>query len=134
MTEVGPCSRRANWRAFPCRTPIATPLPKRTIVAATNSGASTRIASCGGPCATYASATGVVAEKAPAGTAQFQQNRWDQGDADEDVQRHERVHAEQNRRQLDRDGNEQQHPDRSGQSLVAVRVRPHPHAEPHSRG
>jgi hypothetical protein len=52
----------------------------------------------------------VVADEAPPCGRQLQDDRGDQGEADEDVPRHERVHAEQDGRDLDEDRSEQKHP------------------------
>ena len=46
----------------------------------------------------------VVAGEPPSGARQLQQHGWNQDEPDEDMQRHERVHTEHNRRQLDNDG------------------------------
>jgi hypothetical protein len=69
-------------------------------------------------------AAGVVAREPPACARQLEEDRRDQGEADEHVQRHERVHAEQDRRDLDEDGHEHEHSDRRRQALVPVRVHP----------
>jgi len=53
------------------------------------------------------SAPDVVAREAPAGAPQLQQDERDQDETDEDVQRHERMDAEKDRRQLDEDRREQ---------------------------
>jgi len=52
-------------------------------------------------------ATQVVARESPTGTPQLQEHRRDQGKPDEHVQRHEGVHAEQDRCQLNEDRNQQ---------------------------
>ena len=67
---------------------------------------------------------GVVARESPTGARQLQQHGRDQGDTDEHVERHERVHAEQDRRQLDENRNEQEQPDRRGEPLVPDGIRP----------
>jgi hypothetical protein len=64
----------------------------------------------------------VVADEPPAGRSQLQQDDRDQGEPDEDVPRHERVHPEQHGRDLDGDGSEQKHSHGCRQALVAVRV------------
>ena len=57
----------------------------------------------------------VVANEAPPRGRQLQNHHRDQGEPDEDMPRHERVHPEQNSRDLDDDGSKQQH------STAAVR-------------
>ncbi len=68
----------------------------------------------------------VVAEEPPAGRRQLQDDHRDQGEADEDVPRHECVHAEQDGCYLDDDRREQKHSHRRGQTLVSVGVHRRP--------
>ena len=44
------------------------------------------------------------------------------------MERHERVDAEEDRRQLDEDRNQQEHPDRGGQALIPVWVQSPSHS------
>ena len=67
-------------------------------------------------------AAGVVAREAPPRAPQLQQHRWDQRQPDEHVHRHERVHAEQDRRHLEEDRRQQNQTDRGGQPLVTGRI------------
>jgi hypothetical protein len=81
----------------------------------------------------------VVPGEAPAGGRQLQNDQWDQREPDEDVPRHERVHAEQNGCDLDEDRSEQKHTDCRRQALVSVGVhllslRIHSHDLYRSRG
>ena len=48
----------------------------------------------------------VVADEAPAGGRELQDDQRDQGDPDEDMPRHERVHAEQDSGDLEEDRSE----------------------------
>jgi hypothetical protein len=69
----------------------------------------------------------VVPDEPPAGGRELQQDDGDESEPDEDVPRHERVHSEQNGRDLDRDRSEQKHSHRRRQALVSVRVQSPPH-------
>jgi hypothetical protein len=71
-------------------------------------------------------ASRVVADEAPAGACQLQQDDRNQGDSEEDVPRHERVHPEQDSRDLDEDRSQQEHSHGGGQTLVSVRIHPAP--------
>jgi hypothetical protein len=64
----------------------------------------------------------VVAREPPAGAEQLEDNCRDQGEADEHVPRHERVHTEQDGGDLDEDRSEQKHSHRRGQALVSVGI------------
>jgi hypothetical protein len=64
----------------------------------------------------------VVAGEAPSRGRQLQHDRRDQGEADEDVPRHERVHPEQNGRNLDEDRSEQKHSHRRRQAPISVGI------------
>ncbi len=64
----------------------------------------------------------VVPNEAPAGGRQLQDDHRDQGEPDEHVPRHERVHPEQHGRDLDDDGSKQKHSHRCRQALVPVGV------------
>ena len=67
-------------------------------------------------------APGVVPHEPPARGRQLQDDHRDQSDPDEDVPRHERVHAEQHGPDLDGDGDEQEHSHRRRQALVPVGI------------
>jgi hypothetical protein len=64
----------------------------------------------------------VVAGEPPGGARELQQNRRDQREADEDVQRHERVHAEQDGSDLDEHRHDHEQADRGGQARIPGRV------------
>ena len=64
----------------------------------------------------------VVPDKAPTGGRQLQDDQRDQGEPDEDVPRHERVHAEQDRCALDEHRSEQKHSHCRRQALISVGV------------
>jgi hypothetical protein len=66
----------------------------------------------------------VIARESPPGARQLQQHRRDQGETDEHVQRHERVHAEQDGRDLDEDRHDHEQPDGRRQAFVAGGVHP----------
>ena len=65
---------------------------------------------------------GVVPDEPPAGGRQLQDDHRDEGQTDEDVPRHERVHAEQDGRHFDDDRSKQEHSHCSRQPLVSVGV------------
>jgi hypothetical protein len=67
-------------------------------------------------------ATRVVTDETPSGAEQLQDDRWDQGEPDEDVPRHERVHTEKDGRDLENHRSEQEHSNRRGETLVSVGV------------
>jgi hypothetical protein len=69
----------------------------------------------------------VVPREPPARGRELQQDDRDQGEPDEHVPRHERVHPEQDGRDLDDDGDEQEHSRRRRQALVPVGVHLLPH-------
>jgi hypothetical protein len=64
----------------------------------------------------------VVAREAPSRAYQLQEDRRDQGEPDEHVPRHERMHAEHDGRDLDEDREEQKHSDYRGQARVSVGI------------
>jgi hypothetical protein len=64
----------------------------------------------------------VVADESPAGRGELQDDHRYQGEPDEDVPRHERVHAEQHGPDLDRDRNEHEHSHGRRQPLVSVGI------------
>jgi hypothetical protein len=64
----------------------------------------------------------VVTNKPPARTRQLQQERRNQRKPDEHVPRHQRMNAENDRPQLDRDRHDKQQPDSRGQPPVAIRI------------
>jgi hypothetical protein len=64
----------------------------------------------------------VVANEAPPGGRQLQDDRRDQGEPDEHVPRHEGVHPEQNGRDLHEDRGDEQQPHGPGQARVPVRI------------
>jgi hypothetical protein len=66
----------------------------------------------------------VIAHESPPGARQLQEHRRDQGETDEHVHRHERVHAQQDGCDLDDDRDEQEHPGRRSQALIADGVHP----------
>ena len=59
----------------------------------------------------------VIARESPTGAGQLQDDGWDQSEADEYVQRHERVHAEQDGYGLDDDRDDDEQTDRRCQAF-----------------
>ena len=64
----------------------------------------------------------VVPDEPPARRRELQHDRRDQGQPDEDVPRHERVHTEKDGRDLENHRSEQEHSNRRGETLVSVGV------------
>jgi hypothetical protein len=75
-----------------------------------------------GPVGHVGATARVVANEAPSGGRQLQDDHRDQGEPDKDMPRHERVHPEQNGRHLHDDGSKQKHSHRCRQALVSVGI------------
>jgi hypothetical protein len=76
----------------------------------------------GRPLRHIGAAARVVPDEAPAGRRQLQDDQRDQGEPDEDVPRHERVHAEENGCDLDEDRSDQEYSNCRSQALISVGV------------
>ena len=64
----------------------------------------------------------VIAREPPPRARELEEHRRDQGKTDEHVPRHERVHAEQDRRDHDEHGSEQKQPYRTREALVSCGI------------